>query len=116
ELTGTIAGGRADVGTGALGLAAPDGARDGSRVRAFVRPSEVRIAKPDENAPSVALALVEGLTRVGSLVKVELRLPSSEAITMEIGRAELEALGIAAGDHVMVDLVDAKIFVEDYSI
>jgi hypothetical protein len=33
-----------------------------------------------------------------------------------MSRLEIDAIGIEAGDRVLVDLRDAKVFVEDYAI
>jgi hypothetical protein len=37
-------------------------------------------------------------------------------MTVHMPKTEVDALGLEAGDRVMVDLKDAKVFVEDYSI
>jgi hypothetical protein len=37
-------------------------------------------------------------------------------MVVELSGRELDALGIVEGDRVMVDLLQAKLFVEDYSI
>jgi hypothetical protein len=37
-------------------------------------------------------------------------------MTVQMPRTEIEALSVAEGDRVMVDLKDAKVFIEDYSI
>ncbi|MHB8417009.1 MAG: sulfate/molybdate ABC transporter ATP-binding protein [Myxococcales bacterium] len=119
-LRGRIEAGRASVGSHSL--SAPHGAPEGSAVRAFVRPTDVRIARPpevvdgSEGGSKVSLSLIEALTRVGGNVKVELRLPSKERLSIQMSRLELESMGLAVGDRVMVDLGEAKIFVEDYSI
>jgi sulfate transport system ATP-binding protein len=112
-LTGRIEAGQLKV--GALGVTAPAGARDGN-VQAYVRPHDVKLSRPHADAPPVSLAVVEALTRVGAQVKVDLRLPSAEAMTVQIPKTEVDALGIAEGDRVLVDLGRAKVFVEDYSI
>ena len=61
-------------------------------------------------------ARVERLARVGAYVKIELRLPTGDAVTVQLPKTEVDALGIAAGDRVVVDLGEAKVFVEDYAI
>jgi len=53
---------------------------------------------------------------VGGFVKVEVRLSTSEQMTVQLGRAEAEAMALKEGDRVLVDLGEAKVFVEDYSI
>ncbi len=116
-LSGHIEGGRASLGT-AISVAAPGSARDGAAVQAFVRPHEVQLRKPEpaETEERVALARVQRLTRVGAKVKVSLELADGAPMTVEMTRAEVDALGCVEGDRVMVDLRDAKLFVEDYSI
>jgi sulfate/thiosulfate transport system ATP-binding protein len=96
----------------ALRARASDG-RDGV---AFVRPHEVRIVKADATTSEVTSALVVALVRVGGFVKVEVRLSTSEQMTVQLGRAEAEAMALKEGDRVLVDLGEAKVFVEDYSI
>jgi sulfate transport system ATP-binding protein len=89
---------------------------DGRDGVAFVRPHEVRIMKADTTTAEVASALVVALTRVGGFVKVEVRLHTSEQMTVQLGRAEAEAMALKEGDRVLVDLGEARVFVEDYSI
>ncbi|HVU06037.1 MAG TPA: ABC transporter ATP-binding protein [Polyangiaceae bacterium] len=116
-LRGTVRSGRAEV--GAVAMSAPEGAKDGASVHAFVRPEDVRLEKAaatDEEREGVALAKVERLTRVGAQVKVALELPDGESMTVQMSKAEIDSLGIEAGDRVLVDLRDAKVFVEDYAI
>jgi sulfate transport system ATP-binding protein len=94
-------------------------APDGSAVDAFVRPHDVKIAKIDadeESGPSVAIAVIESLTRVGGYVKVALTLPDKDTMTVELAKCEVDALGLQSGDRVMVDLKAARVFVEDYAI
>lgn len=113
-LFGRVQAGRVDV--GAFAVEAPEGARDGAAVHAYVRPHDVKLAKAVEGATDVTLGTVERLTRVGPHVKVSLRLPGGEPMSVQMAKAEIDALGIAPGDRVMVDLREAKVFVEDYSI
>jgi len=101
---------------GALSVRAPTGTADGSNVHAFVRPQDIKITKGDDSHAEVALARIERLTRVGAQVKLALELPSGDSMTVHMPKAEVDALGLEAGDRVMVDLKDAKVFVEDYSI
>ena len=100
--------------------------RDGAAVHAFVRPHEIRLSKAlpaqeeapagDPDAGGLALARVDRLAFVGAYVKVTLRLPDNETLTVELGKQEFEALHIQAGDRVMADLAQAKIFLGDYAI
>ena len=97
----------------------PDG-HEGAPVQAFVRPSDIRLTRaPDgdgETEDRVAPARIERLTRIGSAVKVALRLADGTPMTVEMPRSEAQDLGLAEGDRVLVDLRQAKLFVEDYSI
>jgi sulfate transport system ATP-binding protein len=113
-LRGTVRHGRAEA--GALGVVAPEGAPEGAAFHAFVRPEDVRLAKPEDDREGVALARVERLTRIGAQVKVALSLSDGESMTVQMSKAEIDALGIECGDRVLVDLRDAKVFVEDYAI
>jgi sulfate/thiosulfate transport system ATP-binding protein len=117
-LHGQVKGGRAAV--GALSFDAPAGALDGSTVNAFVRPHEVKIRKEAPGtvlgAQDVSVASIESLTRIGGYVRVNLRLSTAEAVSVQMLKAELDALGVNEGDRVMVDIGAAKIFMGDYSI
>ena len=62
------------------------------------------------------VALVMSLQRVGGFVKVDVRLATSERMTVQLSRGEADALRLKEGDRVLVDLGDAKVFLEDYSI
>jgi sulfate transport system ATP-binding protein len=117
-LRGHVTHGRAEVGDFAVD--AP-GAREGAVATAFVRPHDVKIARAPERAPTdggpeVALARIERLVRIGGNVKVVLKLTSDESMTVEMPKSETDALGLSEGDRVMVDLKQAKVFVEDYAI
>jgi sulfate transport system ATP-binding protein len=112
-LSGHVQDGRAAL-SRSLSVAIPGG-REGAQVQAFVRPQEVKLSRA-EGEQDVSVARVERLTRVGANAKVSLQLPDGTPMIVELPRAEVDALGIAEGDRVLVDLRDAKIFVEDYSI
>ena len=102
---------------GSMSVATPLGASDGAAVNAFVRPNEVKLSRAGEGAGgSVSMARIEGVLRVGGNVRVNLRLPSDERMTVHLRMAELEALGVGEGDRVLVDIGSAKVFVGDYSI
>jgi sulfate/thiosulfate transport system ATP-binding protein len=113
-LRGNVRDGRAQLGN--VALDAPTGSTDGAGVSAFIRPADIRIGLAREDTPDVALAKLERLTRVGGHVKLALRLPSGEVMTVQMIKSELDALGVVAGDRVLVDLCAAKVFLEDYSI
>jgi sulfate/thiosulfate transport system ATP-binding protein len=119
-LSGRVQDGKADL-TSALSVAVPRG-RDGDEVRAFVRPEDVRLRRAaptdddSETGERVAVARIERLVRVGGGVKVALRLADGAPMTVELPRADAQELALAEGDRVLVDLRNAKLFVEDYSI
>jgi sulfate transport system ATP-binding protein len=111
--------GRVENGRAALGAStapAPEGAVDGAEVHAYVRPSDVKITRANADDQPLRTASIIALQRVGGYVKVELKLPSGEPMTVQMPRAEAESLRLQNGDRVMVDLGAAKVFVEDYSI
>ena len=107
--------GRADMGS--FAVAGPAGAENGRSVQAFVRPQDIRIEKPtDEPIANVQLARVERMTRIGGNVKLAVRLGTGESVTVQMAKTEIDGLGVEQGDRVMVDLKEAKVFVEDYTI
>lgn len=112
-LSGRVREGRADL-SSSLSVAAPAATPEGASVQAFVRPHEVKLRKTDEGR--VSSGKVERVVHVGARVKVAVRLADGEAVTVELSREEHAALGCAEGEGVMVDLHDAKLFVEDYAI
>jgi sulfate transport system ATP-binding protein len=114
-LRGQMKDGRADV--GAFAVEGPEGAANGMAVQAFVRPQDIRIEKAsDELANNVQLGRIERMTRVGGHVKLSVRLGTGEPMTVQMSKAEIDQLGVEQGDRVMVDLKEAKVFVEDYTI
>ena len=56
------------------------------------------------------------ILRIGANVRVNLRLPSDERMTVHLRRTELDELGLGEGDRVLVDIGSAKVFMGDYSI
>ncbi|HKQ71064.1 MAG TPA: ABC transporter ATP-binding protein [Polyangiaceae bacterium] len=114
-LRGHIKDGRADIGSFAVD--GPPGSLNGASVRAFVRPHDIRIEKASEEpAAPVQLAKVERITRIGGQVKLAVRLATGDSVTVQMPKTEIDQLGIEQGDRVMVDLKEAKVFVEDYTI
>jgi sulfate transport system ATP-binding protein len=114
-LRGEMKDGRVDIGTTAVD--GPAGAENGVKVQAFVRPQDIRIEKSVETgATDVQLARVLRMTRVGGQVKLTVQLGTGDSITVQMPKTEIDQLGIEQGDRVMVDLKEAKVFVEDYTI
>jgi sulfate transport system ATP-binding protein len=100
---------------GSQSVPAPTGAREGTPVQAFVRPHNMRVRRPNGDNP-LDLGKIERLTRVGGYVKVYVSLPTGESVVVLMSKADLEALHVEPGDPVAVDMVDAKVFVQSYSI
>ena len=124
-LNGEVHEGRAGFGT--LGVHAPPGT-DGASIRAFVRPHDVELrGRVDEGAEAPApgerdgdggasIARIERLSRVGWMVKMELRLVDGQPLSVELTKDRVAELGLSEGDRVLVNLRDAKLFVQDYAI
>jgi sulfate/thiosulfate transport system ATP-binding protein len=113
-LRGRVQAGRAQVGT--LVVAAPHSAREGEAVHAFVRPHDIKIAKPAHGSTEPTTGRVERLKSVGGYVKVLLKLPSGETVAVEVPRAEFDEMGVVEGDHVHADVRMAKVFLGDFAI
>ncbi|WP_375768128.1 ABC transporter ATP-binding protein [Archangium gephyra] len=113
-LRGSVRSGRAQVGT--LVVAAPQSAREGESVQAFVRPHDIKLARAANGDSELTTSRVERLKSVGGYVKVLLKLPSGETVTVEVPRAEFDDLGVVEGDHVHADVRMAKVFLGDFAI
>jgi len=125
-LSGRVQGGH----IGSVPVSAPEG----KVVHAFVRPHDVEIkvasaagpaavalaptAAPasEEGTPSVASARVARLVRIGWQVKVHLVLADGQPLVVQMTKDEVEAMRIQEGDRVFVNVKEAKVFVQDYSI
>jgi sulfate transport system ATP-binding protein len=128
-LKAEVKAGRAAV--GALSLAVPDDVPEGANVQAIVRPHDVRVTRPTpadggaplelagsgaEPSPHRAVGRVRRIARLGSYVKLDLGLPSGELVAVHVPRREFEDMALAVGDPVLVDLENARVFVEDFAI
>jgi sulfate/thiosulfate transport system ATP-binding protein len=126
-LKAEVKAGRAAVGT--LSLAVPHDLPEGANVQAIVRPHDVRVARPTpadgaaplgvaggEPSPHRAVGRVRRIARLGSYVKLDLGLPSGELVAVHVPRREFEDMALAVGDPVLVDLENARVFVEDFAI
>jgi sulfate transport system ATP-binding protein len=113
-LRGHVRSGMVEVGT--LQVRAPQSAQEGEAVQAFVRPHDIKLAKPAQGDLRPSTGRVERLKSVGGHVKVLLKLPTGETVTVEVPRAEFEGLGVVEGDCVFADLRTANVFVGDFSI
>ena len=124
-LDGEVRGGQAAV--SGLELFAPPGAGDGASVRAFVRPHDVELQgrmatdtppppTPGRGGVSPTAARIERMSRVGWVVKLDLRLTDGRPLVVEVPKDRLAELGVVEGDWVLVNVKQAKIFVQDYEI
>jgi len=109
-LTAPVFSGRADFGP--LAVSAPDSARDGELLQVFVRPHDLKLRRVRGKHPGLAVARVERVKRIGGYVRISLALPGGEALTVESPRAEIDELGVVAGEPVLVDLRAARPFTE----
>jgi sulfate/thiosulfate transport system ATP-binding protein len=115
-LRGQMVDGRVSVGSMAVSVTGGPAAPDGAAVSAYVRSHDVSLTKADEAAPEISVARVERMAWLGGYVKLSLKLSDGSPMTVEMPKAEVEALALAEGDRVMANLREAKVFVEDYSI
>jgi len=109
---------------------APESAREGEAVHAFVRPHDIKLVKTPhingQTGPNVLKGIngvnggssgrVERFKPVGGYVKVLLKLPMGDTVIVEVPRNEFEQLGVAEGDSVHADVRTARVFVGDFSI
>ncbi len=115
-LRGQMVDGRVSVGSFDMSMPNGTAAPDGAAVNAYVRPHDVTLTKADADTPEVSIARVERMAWIGGYVKLSLKLSDGAPMTVEMPKADIEALGINEGDLVMANLREAKVFVEDYSI
>jgi sulfate transport system ATP-binding protein len=112
-LRGEVREGRAALGP--LAISVPAHVPDGSNVRAIVRPHDVRISKSESPGKS-AVARVQRIARLGASVKIDLAVPTGELVAVQMSRREFDTMALREGDSVVIDLDQARIFVEDYAI
>jgi sulfate transport system ATP-binding protein len=79
-------------------------------------PGAARAGEASAGESAVATAKVERLSRIGFMVKIELRLSDGQPLSVELTKDRVAELGLAEGDGVFVNLRDAKLFVQDYAI
>ena len=102
---GSVQQGRAEFAQNSL--SAPVKEQDGSIVEAFVRPHDVGLEKVTAESSETATAVIARLVPVGGTVKVILKLPDGDSLTVQLLYHEAQSKGFAAGDRVTLDLRDA---------
>jgi sulfate/thiosulfate transport system ATP-binding protein len=118
-MRGQMLGGRVTLGgvdVDAVQVVGGSDAPDGAAVNAYVRPHDVALTKAAAGAPEISVARIERMAWLGGTVKVSLKLSDGAPLTVEMPKAEAQALAIAEGDLVMANPREAKVFVEDYQI
>jgi sulfate transport system ATP-binding protein len=115
-MRGQMVGGRVSLGSLAVEVTDGTSGPDGVSVNAYVRPHDVALTKAETGAPAISVARIERMAWLGGTVKVSLKLSDGAPMTVEMPKAEAQALAIAEGDLVMANPREAKVFVEDYSI
>jgi sulfate transport system ATP-binding protein len=115
-LRGLVQAGRASI--GALSLQAPAHIPEGASVRAIVRPHDIRILPSAGTLdPSGTIAaVIRRMVSLGSHVKLDLGLPNRDLVTVHVPRREFAQLDLQLGEQVVLDLNQAKVFLEDYAI
>jgi sulfate transport system ATP-binding protein len=113
--TANVLEGEVKAGLGPLAISVPSHVPDGSNVRAIVRPHEVRISKSDSPGHR-AVGRIRRIARLGAYVKLDLDAATGELVTVQLSRREFDAMALGEGDAVVIDLDEARVFVEDYAI
>ncbi len=111
---GRVEGGKAFIGKIALEGSAIEGP-DGQSAQIFVRPHQLEIHREPHSASAIR-AHVERVQAAGSVVRVQLLTETSEEVTVELTHDRYRELAIQLKDEVFVNLRDARIFLEDFSI
>jgi sulfate transport system ATP-binding protein len=113
-LLGQVEGERVTMGS--MSVSVPAGVPDGVGVQAIVRPHDVRLVKKAPDHPGQAVGTITRIAPLGGHVKLQLSLPWNDAVTVQLSRGEASAMNLVVGDKVIVDLGEAKVFVDDYAI
>lgn len=120
-LEGQIVGDSAQLGP--LKVRTPSGVNEGTSVRAFIRPHEIELSPTQyetaeskggaSSARTFSSAQIERMVRVGWLVKMELRLPDGQQLSVEVSKDRVAELRLVVGDSVFVHLKNATVFVQE---
>jgi sulfate transport system ATP-binding protein len=115
RLEGRIAGGRTELEGQDMGWPQADSPAAEAKIDAFVRPHDVEVKRPSAANSKGIPAAVLRTTRLGWQVKIELELPSARTLTVHYGKDEADAIGVRAGDKVLLTLRAAKLFAQGVS-
>lgn len=108
HFTGSVANGVAAFGSDALTTNVD--LEDGALVDAFVRPHDIRLERiVPGTAKSEDAGLVERIVRVGSFVKVYVKIPGGESLHVQMPWRELDSSELREGDRVRLDLSDVRV-------
>ncbi len=113
---GRIKEGRVEMGSTSLSVDAPSNSPEGATVHAFVHSHDVKLARPADSSAHSSLARIVRIRPIGGYVKVIVEMPSRDQVTIDLPRFDFDALGVALGDRVSVDVQTANVFVGDYEI
>ena len=101
---------------GWLRVDAPELAKDGDAVQVMVRPHDVKVERAGDDESGVASGRITRLRRVGGYVKLVVELPDGSEVQAESSAEAIDAMGLALGDRVQVQVRSAKVFMGHYSI
>jgi ABC-type sulfate/molybdate transport systems ATPase subunit len=87
-----------------------------AKLDAFVRPHDVQVRRQAPPGGRSIPATIVRTTRLGWQFKIELKLPSGRLLSIQHGKEQAEALGLAAGDNVFLTLSGAKIFAQRFAV
>lgn len=120
-LRGEVRDGKTEM--GALRAPAPPGDHEGRAVTAIVRPHDVELSGrvsltggPEQEGSAMATGRIARMSRVGPMVKIQLELGDGQTLTVELTKERVGELCVSEGDYVLVNVREAKIFVQDYAI
>ena len=81
---------------------------DGAAAHAYIRPLDIRIVEPAQANGHSHDATVERVNNLGPVSKVRFRLSDGQPLVGELSNEDLPVL--SAGDHVLLDLRNVKVF------
>ncbi|HEY5998971.1 MAG TPA: TOBE-like domain-containing protein [bacterium] len=111
---GRIEGGKAVSGPIVVDTVAAAG-DDGKSAKLFVRPHELELFPWQEERGGLRAAVIR-VQSAGSVVKIELRSRSGQALNVELPHERFRELGVQPGQDLLVAVREARVFVDDYAI